>query len=76
MEAEVRKMEEQLEKKKAAYEEKLRNKLATLHKSAEEERALTEAKRGEEIVMAEEMAAKYRARGEPPTKLLFGLFKP
>jgi hypothetical protein len=74
MEAELRKIEEQLEKKKAAYEEKLKNKLAMLHKSAEEKRALTEAKRGEEIILAEEMGAKYRAKGEAPTKL-FGLLK-
>lgn len=74
MEAELRKIEEQLEKKKAAYEEKLKNKLAMLHKAAEEKRALTEAKRGEEIIMTEEMAAKYRAKGETPTKL-FGLLK-
>jgi Skp family chaperone for outer membrane proteins len=74
MEAELRKIEEQLEKKKAEYEEKLKNKLAMLHKSAEEKRALTEAKRGEEIILAEEMGAKYRAKGEAPTKL-FGLLK-
>jgi hypothetical protein len=35
---------------------------------------MAEAKRGEEIVFAEEMAAKYRAKGEGPTKL-FGLLK-
>ncbi|CAL4912170.1 unnamed protein product [Urochloa decumbens] len=69
MEAELKKIE-----KKAAYEEKLKNKLAMLHKTAEEKRALTEAKRGEEIIMAEELAAKYRAKGEAPTKL-FGLLK-
>ena len=62
------------EEKKAAYEEKLKNKLALLHKTAEEKRALTTAKRGEELIMAEEMAAKYRAKGEAPTKL-FGLLK-
>jgi len=67
-------LQEQLEKKKAANEEKLKNKLAMLHKTAEEKRALTEAKRGEEMIMAEELAAKYRAKGEAPTKL-FGLLK-
>jgi hypothetical protein len=35
---------------------------------------MAEAKRGEEIVLAEEMAAKYRAKSEAPTKL-FGLLK-
>lgn len=67
-------MQEQLEKKKAAYEEKLKNKLAMLHRTAEERRAQTEARRGEETILAEEMAAKYRAKGEGPTKL-FGLLK-
>ena len=66
--------QEQLEKKKAAYKEKLKNKLAALHKSTEEKRAMAEAKRGEEMVLAEEMAAKYRAKSEAPTKL-FGLLK-
>uniref|UniRef100_A0A0E0NNN1 Remorin C-terminal domain-containing protein n=1 Tax=Oryza rufipogon TaxID=4529 RepID=A0A0E0NNN1_ORYRU len=74
MEAELKRIEQELEKKKAAYEEKLKNKLALLHKTAEEKRALTTAKRGEELIMAEEMAAKYRAKGEAPTKL-FGLLK-
>nr|ACG44049.1 remorin [Zea mays] len=74
MEAELRKIEEQLQKKKAAYEEKLKNKLAMLHRTAEERRAQTEARRGEETILAEEMAAKYRAKGEGPTKL-FGLLK-
>lgn len=67
-------MQEQLQKKKAAYEEKLKNKLAMLHRTAEERRAQTEARRGEETILAEEMAAKYRAKGEGPTKL-FGLLK-
>ncbi|KAF8052837.1 hypothetical protein N665_1502s0016 [Sinapis alba] len=38
-----------------------------------EKRAMTEAKRGEEILKAEEMAAKYRATGTAPTKS-FGCF--
>ncbi|CAM0870983.1 unnamed protein product [Alopecurus aequalis] len=75
LQAGLKKMEvEQLEKKKASYKEKLKNKLAALHKSAEEKRAMAEAKRGEEIILAEEMAAKYRAKSEAPTKL-FGLMK-
>ncbi|XP_037463456.1 remorin-like [Triticum dicoccoides] len=72
LEAELKKMQEQLEKKKARCVEKLKNSAATVHKEAEEKRAAAEARRGEEIVAAEETAAKYRAKGEAPKKLLFG----
>ncbi|KAL0920328.1 hypothetical protein M5K25_009456 [Dendrobium thyrsiflorum] len=70
IEAELKKIEETLEKKKAEYVEKMKNKIALVHKEAEEKRAIAEAKRGEEILKAEEMAAKYRARGLTPKKLL------
>ncbi|KAI3519478.1 hypothetical protein L1887_08629 [Cichorium endivia] len=70
LEAELKKMEEDLEKKKAKYIEKMKNKIVLLHKKAEEKRALTEAKRGEDLIKAEEVAAKCRATGEPPKKLL------
>ncbi|XP_051122917.1 remorin-like [Andrographis paniculata] len=73
LEAELKKIEEQLEKKKAEYIEKMKNKVALVHKSAEEKRAQIEAKRGEDLLKAEEMAAKYRATGTAPKKLL-GLF--
>lgn len=66
-------MQEQLERKKAEYAEKLKNSVATVHKTAEEKRAAAVAKRGEDIVKAEETAAKYRAKGEAPKKL-FGVF--
>ncbi|CAN7099287.1 hypothetical protein HID58_022234 [Brassica napus] len=72
-EAELKKIEEQLIKKKAEYAEQMKNKIVQIHKEAEEKRAMTEAKRGEEILKAEEMAAKYRATGTAPTKL-FGCF--
>lgn len=65
--------QEQLEKKKAEYAEKMKNKIALVHKQAEEKRALVEAKRGEEILNAEETAAKYRATGTTPKKA-FGCF--
>ncbi|KAF5480396.1 hypothetical protein F2P56_001151 [Juglans regia] len=68
IEAELKKIE--LEKKKAEYVEKMRNKVAMIHKAAEEKRAVTEAKRGEDLLKAEEMAAKYRATGTGPKKLL------
>lgn len=62
--------QEALEKKKAEYAELMKNKVAMVHKAAEEKRAFIEAKRGEEILKAEEMAAKYRATGLAPKKLL------
>ncbi|KAG2326276.1 hypothetical protein Bca4012_035253 [Brassica carinata] len=65
-EAQLRKIEEKLEKKKAVYGEKMKNKVAAIHKQAEEKRAMVEAKKGEELLKAEEMAAKYRATGIVP----------
>ncbi|CAN1844579.1 unnamed protein product, partial [Linum perenne] len=50
---------EQLEKKKAQYAEQMKNRVAEIHKQAEEKRA-----------MAEETAAKYRATGQAPKKML------
>ncbi|KAJ6675384.1 CARBOXY-TERMINAL REGION REMORIN [Salix viminalis] len=70
LEATLRKMEEKLEKERAEYAEKMRNKVALIHKEAEEKRAMVESKRGEEFLKAEEMAAKYRATGQTPKKLL------
>ncbi|KAL9253645.1 Remorin-like protein [Drosera capensis] len=64
---------EKLEKKKAVYAEKMKNKIAIIHKEAEEKRAIVEAKKGEDILKAEETAAKYRATGTTPKKL-FGFF--
>ncbi|MFS8001276.1 putative remorin [Helianthus anomalus] len=69
LEAELKKIEEKLEKKKAKYIEKMKNKIALLHKAAEEKRAITEAKRGEGVLKAEELAAKRRATGLSPKKL-------
>ncbi|KAF3960773.1 hypothetical protein ACB098_06G207700 [Castanea mollissima] len=70
IEAELRKIEEQLEKKKADYAEKMKNKAALIHKQAEEKRAMVEARRGEELLKAEETSAKYRATGTIPKKFL------
>ncbi|CAN1837401.1 Remorin 1.4, partial [Linum perenne] len=55
--AKLKKIEEQLEKKKARYAEKMKNIVAQIHKEAGEKRAMVEAKRGEEILKAEEMVA-------------------
>ncbi|CAN1837402.1 Remorin 1.4, partial [Linum perenne] len=46
-----------IEKKKARYAEKMKNIVAQIHKEAGEKRAMVEAKRGEEILKAEEMVA-------------------
>ncbi|RDY13135.1 hypothetical protein CR513_01993 [Mucuna pruriens] len=73
LEAQLKEIEEQLEKKKAEYGEKMKNKIALVHKQAEEKRAMVEAKRGEEVLKAEEAAAKYRATGTLPKKG-FGCF--
>ncbi|XXG45285.1 hypothetical protein AAC387_Pa02g0407 [Persea americana] len=73
VEAQLKTIEEKLEKKKAEYAEKMKNKIAIIHKEAEEKRAMVEAKRAEEMLKAEEMAAKYRATGLAPKKL-FGCF--
>ncbi|XP_076915066.1 remorin-like [Bidens hawaiensis] len=69
LEAELKKIKEKLEKKKAKYTEKMKNKIALVHKTAEEKRAITEAKRGEDVLKAEELAAKCRATGSSPKKL-------
>lgn len=59
-----------MEKKKAEYGEKMRNKVALIHKEAEEKRAEIEAIRGAELLKAQEMAAKYNATGTSPKKPL------
>jgi hypothetical protein len=48
----------------------MKNKKAIIHRQAEEKRAMVMAQRGEEVLKAEEMAAKYRAKGVAPKKLL------
>ncbi|KAL6130899.1 hypothetical protein ACLB2K_069277 [Fragaria x ananassa] len=70
IEAKLRSMEEKLEKKKAQYAEKMKNQIALLHKQADEKRAMIQAERGQELLKAEEMAAKYRATGGVPKKFL------
>lgn len=53
--------QEELEKKKAEYAEKMRNLVAHIQKQAEERRATIEAQRGEDILRIDEKAAKYRS---------------
>ncbi|KAK1377009.1 Remorin [Heracleum sosnowskyi] len=69
IEAKLKKIEEDMDKKKAAYAEQMNNKIAMVHKAAEEKRAMVEAKRGEDLLKAEEMAAKHRATGYVPKKV-------
>lgn len=61
--------QEKLEKKKAEYGERMKNKIAEIHKATEEKRAMIEAKRRENLLKIEEAAAKYRASGTAPKKL-------
>ncbi|KAM0888014.1 hypothetical protein ACQ4PT_028614 [Festuca glaucescens] len=70
IDAQLKTKELELEKKKAEYAEKMKNKKAIAHREAEEKRAMAVARRGEEVLKAEEMAAKYRATGLTPKKLL------
>lgn len=48
----------------------MKNEMARIHKVAEEKRAHIEAKKGEDLLKVEETAAKYRATGTGPKKLL------
>ncbi|KAL5862386.1 hypothetical protein ACOSQ4_003682 [Xanthoceras sorbifolium] len=48
----------------------MKNKVASIHKDAEVKRAMVEAKRAEQVLKAEEMAAKYRTTNTTPKKLL------
>ena len=62
--------QEKLEKKRAEYIEKMKNKVAEVHKQAEEKRALVEANKREECLKVEETAVKFRTSGFTPRKLL------
>ncbi|KAB2000753.1 hypothetical protein ERO13_D12G229200v2 [Gossypium hirsutum] len=70
VEAQLKSIEEKLEKKKEEYAERMKNKVAQLHKQAEERRAMIEAKKGEDFLKIEETAAKFRSTGYTPKKFL------
>ncbi|KAL9350003.1 hypothetical protein Peur_057258 [Populus x canadensis] len=70
VEAKIMKFEEKLERKKAEYAEKMKNRAAELHKAAEEKKAMIEAEKSEECLKVEETAAKFRATGYTPKKFL------
>lgn len=61
--------QEHFEKKKAAYVEKMKNQMADIHKSAQEKRAVVDAKRGQDTIKVEEAAEKFRTTGNTPRKL-------
>ncbi|QCD91646.1 Remorin [Vigna unguiculata] len=75
IEAELKKIEENLERKKAEYVEKMKNKVAEIHRLAEEKRACVDAQKSEEFLEVEETAAKFRSRGVTPRKF-FSCFSP
>ncbi|KAG2375688.1 uncharacterized protein HKW66_Vig0161580 [Vigna angularis] len=68
IEAELKKIEENLERKKAECVEKMKNKVAEIHRLAEEKRACVDAQKSEEFLEVEETAAKFRSRGVTPRK--------
>lgn len=63
-------LQEKLEKKKAEYAERMRNKMADVQKAAEEKQAAVEAKRGQDFVKIAETANNFRSRGYVPKKSL------
>ncbi|KAK7308985.1 hypothetical protein RJT34_05368 [Clitoria ternatea] len=74
VEAELKKIEETMERKKAEYVEKMKNKKAEIHRAAEEKRAIVEAQKRQEFIDLEETAAKFRSHGKTPSRL-FACFK-
>ncbi|KAL9328691.1 hypothetical protein ACSQ67_003694 [Phaseolus vulgaris] len=68
VEAELKKIEENMERKKAEYVEKMKNKVAEIHRLAEEKRANVKAQKREEFLGVEETAEKFRSRGVTPRK--------
>eukprot|EP00250_Pteridium_aquilinum_P013520 c21388_g1_i1 orf=146-787(+) len=69
-EATLRTSEERLENEKAAWVERMRNKVALVQRIAEEQRALAEAHHGQEVLKADEIAAKCRASGARPRRFI------
>ena len=74
VQAKLRTREEKLERKKAEYAEKMRNRVAMIHKEAEEQRAAVEARRQEEMIKCQETAAKHRSQGTTPAKKFLTCF--
>ncbi|XP_014519644.1 remorin-like [Vigna radiata var. radiata] len=68
IEAECKRIEENLERKKAEYVERMKNKVVEIHQLAEEKRTCVDAQKSEEFLEVEETAAKFRSRGVTPRK--------
>ncbi|KAL6177233.1 hypothetical protein ACLB2K_048759 [Fragaria x ananassa] len=73
VEAQLRKIEEKFERKKAEYVEKMKNKVAEIHKAGEEKRAFIEAGQREESLKVEDAASKFRESRSMP-RILFMCF--
>ncbi|XP_071707947.1 remorin-like [Rutidosis leptorrhynchoides] len=69
IEADLKQIEEDIEIEKGKQREKMKNKMAAIHREAEEKRAVVLAKRGQFIIKTEEAAAKFHATGTLPTRL-------
>ena len=55
-----------MEKKRAAYVERMRNKIAYAHKRAEEKKAEAEVKKGQDLLEVEEATTSYQIHGRLP----------
>ncbi|KAI4326979.1 hypothetical protein L6164_019488 [Bauhinia variegata] len=69
-EAQLKRIEEKLEREKAEYVERMKNKMAVIHQSAEGKRAMVEAQRREQFLTVEETAEKFRSSGHYPRRFL------
>ncbi|KAI5058644.1 hypothetical protein GOP47_0026814 [Adiantum capillus-veneris] len=67
-EAHLQQQEEKLEKKRAAYVERIQNEISKIGMRAKEERAHVDASFGEETLRVEEIAQRYRSFGRLPKK--------
>jgi hypothetical protein len=52
----------------------MRNRIAMIHKEAEEQLAAVEARRQEEVIKYQEMAANHRSKGTTPKKKFLSCF--
>ncbi|VFQ74908.1 unnamed protein product [Cuscuta campestris] len=69
LEVKLKQIEEEYEKRKGEYEEKMKNKAAEIHREAEERRAQVEAEKGEGMLKLEEAASNFRSSGYVPHTL-------
>ncbi|MFS8003548.1 putative remorin [Helianthus anomalus] len=69
IEADLKQIEEDIEIEKAKQREKMKNRMAAVHKEAEEKRAAIIAKKGQDLIKVEEAAAKFHATGTLPSRL-------